>query len=164
MITTSTLARTSGIAAARTGWSVARVSILAGAAALAVIEAYGAIARAAGVPLRAAGLGDHTLIQVNAGWLAFGVGIGVFWGTVLAVAFARWAARPARVFLATTLPLLALSLVGPLTAQGTTATKLTLAGGHLIAAAIIIPAVTRRLGRARGQGAAGPARVFAPSA
>jgi hypothetical protein len=34
----------------------------------------------------------------------------------------------------------------------------------MIAAAIIIPAVTGRLGRARGQGAAGPARVFAPSA
>jgi hypothetical protein len=38
-----------------------------------------------------------------------------------------------------------LSLIGPLTAQATTATKLTLAGGHLIAAAIIIPVVTRRL-------------------
>jgi hypothetical protein len=103
MITTSTSARTSGITKARTGWAVVRVSLLAGAAALAVVEAYGA------------------------------------------VVFARWAARPARAFLATTLALLALSLVGPLTAQGTTATRLTLAGGHLIAAAVIIPAVTRRL-------------------
>jgi hypothetical protein len=129
---------------------VSRVSIAAGAAALAVIEAYGAIARAAGVPLRAAAFGAHAATQVNAGWLAFGVALGTFWGTVLAVVFARREARPARAFLATTLPLLILSLTGPLTAHATTATKVTLACGHLIAAAIIIPAVTRRLAAARG--------------
>jgi Family of unknown function (DUF6069) len=145
MTTTSTPASTSGTAAVRTRWPVAGVSLAAGAAALAVIEVYGTIARAAGVPLRAASFGAHAATQVNAGWLAFGVALGVFWGTVLAVVFARWAARPARAFLATTLPLLALSLIGPLTANATTATRLTLACGHLIAAAIIIPAVTRRL-------------------
>jgi hypothetical protein len=128
---------------------VSQVSIAAGAAALAVIEAYGAIAHAAGVPLRAAAFGAHTAAQVNAGWLAFGVALGTFWGTVLAVVFARRAARPARAFLATTLPLLTLSLAGPLTANATAATKVTLACGHLIAAAIIIPVVTRRLAAAR---------------
>jgi Family of unknown function (DUF6069) len=135
--------------AVRPRWPVLRVSIAAGAAALAVIEAYGVIARAAGVPLRATVFGAHTATQVNAGWLAFGVALGTFWGTVLAVVFARRAARPARAFLATTLPLLILSLTGPLTAHATTATKLTLACGHLIAAAIIIPVVTRRLAAAR---------------
>ena len=40
--------------AGRTRRPVSQVSIAAGAAALAVIEAYGAIAHAAGVPLRAA--------------------------------------------------------------------------------------------------------------
>jgi hypothetical protein len=150
MTTTSPRASTPGVSATRTPWSVARVSIAAGAAALAVVEAYGAIARAAGVPLRAAGPGAHTATQVNAGWLAFGVALGVFWGTVLAVIFARRSARPARAFLATTLPLLALSLVGPLTAtRATTATRLTLAGGHLLAAAIIIPVVARRLAASR---------------
>jgi len=74
--------------------------------------------------------------------------LGTFWAAVLAIVFARWAARPARAFLCTTIPLLALSLVGPLGATHTTvATKLTLACGHLIAAAIIIPVVTRRLAR-----------------
>jgi hypothetical protein len=146
---TSTPAGSSGVTALRLRWPVSRVSIAAGAAALAVIEAYGAIARAAGVPLRATAFGAHTATQVNAGWLAFGVALGTFWGTVLAVVFARRAARPARAFLATTLPLLILSLTGPLTAHATTATKLTLACGHLIAAAIIIPAVTRRLAAAR---------------
>jgi hypothetical protein len=132
---------------------VSQVSIAAGAAALVVVEAYGAIAHAAGVPLRAAAFGAHTATQVNAGWLAFGVALGTFWGTVLAVVFARRAAQPARTFLATTLPLLALSLTGPLTAHATAATKVTLVTlvcGHLVAAAIIIPVVTRRLAVARG--------------
>ena len=150
MTTTSTPASASSATAIRTGWPVSLVSIAAGAIALAVIEAYGAIARAGGVPLRAVSFGAHAAAQVNAGWLAFGVALGVFWGTVLAVVFARRAARPACAFLVTTLPLLALSLIGPLTAQATTATRLTLAGGHLIAAAIIIPAVTRRLAAVTG--------------
>jgi hypothetical protein len=61
------------------------VSIAAGAAALAVVEAYGGIARAVGVPLRAASFGARTTTQVGPGWLAFGVTLGVFWGTVIAV-------------------------------------------------------------------------------
>ena len=143
---TSVQSRNSAVPAGRNPLSAARVSLYAGAAALAVIEAYGAIARAAGVPLVAAGPGEHTATQINAGWLAFGVALGTFWGTVLAVAFARYAARPARAFLATTLPLLALSLGGPLTAtHATDATRVTLACAHLIAASIIIPVVARRL-------------------
>jgi len=46
------------------------------------------------------------------------------------------------------LPLLALSLAVPLTAADTAiSTKLTLAAAHLIAGAIIIPTVARRLSR-----------------
>ncbi|MBV9793478.1 MAG: hypothetical protein JO016_06005 [Actinobacteria bacterium] len=145
MITTSTPASTSDGPAVRAQRPVYQVSIAAGAAALAVVEVYGAIARAAGVPLRAAAFGAHHATQVNAGWLAFGVALGAFWGTVLAVVVARYAARPARAFLVTTLPLLALSLAGPLTAQATTATRVALAGGHLIAAGVIIPVVAHRL-------------------
>src|ERR1700733_15579132 len=92
-------ASTPGGPAVRTRRSVSQGSIAAGAAALAVVEAYGAIAHAAGVPLRAAAFGAHTSAQVNAGWLAFGVALGTFWGTVLAVVFARRAARPAPAFL-----------------------------------------------------------------
>jgi hypothetical protein len=147
--TTSMPASTSGGTAVRTRRPVSQVSIAAGAAALVATEAYGAIAHAAGVPLRAAALGAPTATQVNAGWLAFGVALGTFWGTMLAVVFARHATRPARAFLATTLPLLSLSLAGPLTAHATDATKVTLACGHLIAAAIIIPAVTCHLAAVR---------------
>jgi hypothetical protein len=147
--TTSMSASTPCDTAVRNRHPVSQMSIAAGAAALAVIEAYGAIAHAVGVPLRAAAFGAHTATQVNAGWLAFGVVLGTFWGTVLAVVFARRATRPARAYLATTLPLLILSLAGPLTAHATDATKVTLDCGHLIAAAIITPAVTRRLAVAR---------------
>jgi uncharacterized protein DUF6069 len=66
---------------------------------------------------------------------------------VLAAAFGRFTTRPARAFGLTTVTMLALSLTGPLTAHAATSTKLTLVCGHLIAAGIIIPAVTRRLAR-----------------
>ena len=63
----------------------------------------------------------------------------------------NWTSRaiepPRRTYLRTALPLLALSLAPPLTAADTaSSTKLTLAAAHLIAGAIIIPAVARRLG------------------
>jgi hypothetical protein len=52
--------------------------------------------------------------------------------------------------LRTALPLLALSLAVPLTAADTAiSTRLTLAAAHLIAGAIIIPPVARRLSRVR---------------
>jgi hypothetical protein len=101
---------TSGSTAVRPRRPVFQVSIAADVAALAVIEIYGVIARAAGVPMRAAAFGAHTATQVNVGWLAVGVALGTLRGTVLAVVFARRAARSARAFLAATLPLLALSL------------------------------------------------------
>lgn len=73
MTTTSTPASTSGTTAERPRRSVFTVSIAAGAAALAAVEAYGAIADAVGVPLRAASFGAHTATQVGPGWLTFAV-------------------------------------------------------------------------------------------
>jgi heme A synthase len=71
-------------------------------------------------------------------------------GTILAMVLARRAANPARAFLRTSLILVAVSLVFPLAASHTaTSTRLTLALGHLIAAAIVIPLITLRLARAR---------------
>jgi Family of unknown function (DUF6069) len=71
---------------------------------------------------------------------------------VLAMILARWAANPARTFLRTTLVLVAISLVFPLAASHThTATRVTLALGHLIAAAIVIPLITGCLTHASGR-------------
>jgi uncharacterized membrane protein len=51
--------------------------------------------------------------------------------------------HPARLFVRSALVLVAASLVFPLSANDTTiSTRLMLAGGHLIAAAIVVPIIT----------------------
>jgi hypothetical protein len=127
-----------------------QVSYLSGLAASVAVEAWGLAARAAGVPMRAAGLGSHHATPVTVGMFAMGTMIVTFWFTFAVILIARYARNPRRVYLATALPLLALSLAIPLTASDTpTSTRLTLAAAHLIAAAIIIPAVAIRLSRPR---------------
>jgi Family of unknown function (DUF6069) len=124
------------------------VSAAASAVALVVTELYGLVARLAGVPMSAAGFGQAKAGPVTAASFAMGVVICAFWGTVLAVVIARFASRPARVYLITTIALTAVSLFAPLSAADTaTSTKLTLAVGHILAAAIIIPPVARHLTR-----------------
>jgi hypothetical protein len=125
-----------------------QVSYLSGLAASVVVEAWGLAARAAGVPMRAAGLGSQHATPVTVGMFAMGTMVVVFWFTFAVVLIARFARDPGRAYLRTALPLLALSLAVPLTAADTaTSTKLTLAAAHLIAGAIIIPAVAWRLSR-----------------
>jgi hypothetical protein len=132
-------------APARPVW---QVSALAGLAAAVATELYGLAARAAGVPMAAAGLGSAKATPITVGMFAMGTLICTFWGTILAVVLARYAAHPARIYLRATVVLTALSLAIPLSAADTAlSTRLTLAVAHLIAAAIIIPAVTRRLAR-----------------
>jgi len=121
-------------------------AIAAGAAALVVTEVFWAAARSAGVPIAAAGFGQAKAQPVTVGLIAMGIFTCAFWGTVLAVVIARYATHPARTYLLTTVILTAASLVMPLSAADTaTSTKVTLAAAHVLAAAIIIPAVTRRL-------------------
>ena len=66
-------------------------------------------------------------------------------GLVIAVALAKWARHPRRVFVRTTVVLTALSLVPDLLADAAWSTRLLLMVTHLVAAAIVIPAVARRL-------------------
>jgi heme A synthase len=89
--------------------------------------------------------------KCTVGMFAMGALLCTFLATILAMVLARFAARPARAFALATVVLTALSLAVPLSAAGTAAaTRLTLAGAHLLAAAIIIPTVSRRLTRPRG--------------
>ena len=126
-----------------------QVCYLAALAAGVVVELWGLAARAAGVPMRAAGLGSQHATTITVGMFAMGTLVVTFWFTFAVVLIARFAKDPARLYLRTALPLLALSLAPPLTAADTaTSTKLVLAAAHLIAAAIIVPAVAARL-RAR---------------
>lgn len=126
-----------------------QVCYLAALAASVVVELWGLAARAAGVPMRAAGLGSQHATTITVGMFAMGTMVVTFWFTFAVVLIARLAKNPARLYLRTALPLLALSLATPLTAADTaTSTKLVLAAAHLIAGAIIVPAVAARL-RAR---------------
>jgi len=133
--------------ARRPAW---QVCYLAGICAGILVEAWGLIAREAGVPMRAAGEGSHHASPVTVGMFAMGVMVVTFWYTFVVVVLARFAKRPARTFLLITLPLLVLSLAAPGTAADTAiSTKVTLAVAHLIAAAVIVPTVAKRLARAR---------------
>jgi hypothetical protein len=122
------------------------VNYLAALAAGVVVEVWGLIWRAAGVPMRAAGLGSQHATAITVGMFAMGTMVVTFWFTFVLVLIARFARDPRRVYLRTTLPLLVLSLAAPILAADTaTATKVVLAAAHLIAGAIIIPVVARRL-------------------
>jgi heme A synthase len=128
-----------------------QVSAFAGLTAAVATELYGLVARAAGVPMSAAGFGQTTAQPVTVGMFAMGTLLCTFLATILAIILARFVARPARAFAAATVVLTALSLAVPLSAADTAAaTRLTLAGAHLLAAAIIIPTISRRLARPRG--------------
>ena len=127
-----------------------QVSYLAGLAASVIVETWGLAARAVGVPMRAAGLGSHHATPITVGMFAMGTMVVTFWFTFAVIVMARYAKNPRRAYLWTALPLLALSLAVPITAADTAvSTKLTLAAAHLIAGAIIIPVVARRLSRPR---------------
>ncbi|MFF9810504.1 DUF6069 family protein [Streptomyces coeruleorubidus] len=138
---------TTGFLSTRPVWLVGVLATLAGAVAT---EAFALVARAAGVPMEAAGPGAEEAAEIPVG--GFGGGV-VFWsvaGIILAVVLARWAKQPARTFTVTTVVLTALSLAGPAVAPHTaTSTQIILAGSHVVAAAVIIPLVARRLSHVR---------------
>jgi hypothetical protein len=67
-------------------------------------------------------------------------------GLVLAVTLARVARRPRIAFVRTTVVLTVLSLVPDVIVDATPATKALLMLTHLVAAAIVIPTIARRLG------------------
>ena len=66
-------------------------------------------------------------------------------GTLLAAVFARRAARPRRTFVVTTISLTLLSFVPDVIADAHVSTRLTLALTHVVAAALVIPALASRL-------------------
>jgi hypothetical protein len=125
---------------------------IAAVAGAAVLYAYGSLARALDVPMRAGEIGASHAQAITPASFASGVVFCTVAGTILAMVLARRAAHPARAFLRTSLVLVAISLVFPLAASHTaTTTRLTLALGHLIAAAIVIPIITSRLTHAPGR-------------
>ncbi|MFD3441063.1 DUF6069 family protein [Streptomyces sp. NPDC058685] len=123
-----------------------RAGVVAAVAGAITTEAFATLARLAGVPLEAANPGADAAAAIPPLGFAFGV---LFWsvvGIVLAVVLARFAKRPARTFAVTTATMTVLSLAPPFMAPHTAlSTQIVLALSHLVAAAVIIPALTVRL-------------------
>ena len=71
--------------------------------------------------------------------------IGALIGIVLAAAAARRSARPRTTFVRTTVLLTAASIVPDLVVDADTATRALLVATHVVAAAIIVPSLARRL-------------------
>ncbi|GAA3918604.1 DUF6069 family protein [Actinoplanes auranticolor] len=115
------------------------VGLAATAAAGAATMIVAAAGEAAGISLDVSG----APIPVS----GFGVLTAVFSvvGLVLAAVLSRTARHPRRAFVRTTVILTALSLVPDVIVDAAPATKALLMLTHLVAAAIVIPAVARRL-------------------
>jgi hypothetical protein len=146
MALTMTVPKTHSLESTSTPSAVWRVGAIATILGAVVTEAFSLVARAIDVPMFAADPGADAAKEIPVG--GFGMAV-VMWaglGAVLAVVLARRAKRPARTFAVTTVALTALSLLGPILAtHTTTATKTVLFVAHLIAAAVVIPPITRRL-------------------
>lgn len=124
-------------------WLVGVVAVLAAAA---VTEAFTLVARAAGVPMRAAGVWEEEARYLPVGYVARSVVLWSLAGVVLAVLLARRARRPARMFVLLTGGFAVLSLAAPALAVHTAlATQLVLGASHLIAATVVISILARRL-------------------
>jgi peptidoglycan/LPS O-acetylase OafA/YrhL len=111
----------------------------AGLAASVATSGFAAIAHALDVSLKVSG---EAIPLAGFAQLTF---IAAIIGTVLALVLSRRARRPRHTFVTTTLALTALSVVPDVLADAQTATRVTLALTHVIAAAIIIPALASRL-------------------
>jgi hypothetical protein len=131
--------------------AVLRSNLLATAVAAAATEALTGVVRASGVHLAVGDPGGDasSVVAVNAGACTVAVVLVMVFGTMVATAVNRFANQPVRTYQVTVAVLVALSLLAPLTAAATSAgTKLSLVAAHLLAAAIVVPIVTRSLARA----------------
>ncbi|MEV1018112.1 DUF6069 family protein [Micromonospora sp. NPDC049801] len=119
------------------------VGLVATVAAMATTTLAAALAGAAGVDFEIPEGGE--VIPVA----GFAVVTGVFSvvGVVLAVVLGRFSARPADRFLWTAVVLTAISLVPPFLCGAAPVTVVALVVLHLVAAAVMVPALTWRLGR-----------------
>lgn len=124
-------------------WQTGALATLAGAA---VTEAFTLAARAIDIPMKAADPGVEHAKDIPVGGVAMAVLMWALVGTLWAAALLRWTRHPARIFVLSTVTFTALSLLGPAFAAHTeTATKVVLAVAHVVAAAVVVPPLARRL-------------------
>ena len=133
---TTNIEAPAGTTRARAFWAAGLAS---GAVAAVATTVVAAVARAVDVPLAIDG---EPIPLLGFAQLTL---MGAVIGTVLAVSFAKWARHPQRTFVITTVTLTALSLVPDVLADATTGSKLVLMFTHLVAAAIVVPTLAKRL-------------------
>lgn len=120
---------------------LAGTGLIATLAAMVTTTLAAALARAAGVDFEIPDGGE----TIPVSGIAVVTGFFSVVGVVIAVALLRWSARPADRFVWTAVALTALSLVPPLISGANSATITALLGLHLVAAAVMIPALARSL-------------------
>lgn len=116
-----------------------RTGLIATVAASAATMAVAAVGHAAGISLDVA---DGPIPVMGFGVLTAAFSLV---GVLLAALLSRFARRPRRTFVRTTVVLTVLSLVPDVIADAGVGTKALLMLTHLVAAAIVIPALARRL-------------------
>jgi hypothetical protein len=116
-----------------------RTGVIAGLVAGAATSAFAAVVHAAGVPLE---VGGEAIPVIGFAQVTF---VAAMIGTLLAVGLRRRAQHPARTFVRTTVALTVLSFVPDVLADAPGGTRLALAISHVVAAAIVIPALASRL-------------------
>ena len=116
-------------------------SLAAAAAAAVAVTAVAAIAMAVGVDVEVPDGGESIPLAAFP-QLTFTFSVV---GILLALVIRRWASQPAPIWVRTAAALTALSLVPPFLVGANLATECTLVFAHLVAAAIVIPVVARRL-------------------
>ena len=133
-----------GFAAKMPVWLVSATAVVVGAL---VTGVYEFIARAAGVPFNVAlpgtGVEPAAIPETGLAWAVAELGL---IGIVIAVCLARFAKRPRSTWKRTAWSLTALSCVPSLiAATDSYATNIMLVISHLVAAAVIVPAISARL-------------------
>lgn len=116
-----------------------KTGAVAGVSAAVATTAVAAVADAADVSLKVAG---ESIPLLGFAQLTL---VGAIIGTLLAVVFSHRASRPRHTFVVTTVALTALSIVPDVFADAAGSTRALLALTHLVAAAIVIPALASRL-------------------
>jgi hypothetical protein len=116
-----------------------RTGALAGVVASGATAAVAAVASAADVSLKVSG---EAIPVIGFAQVTF---VASLIGTIIAIAVSRRASRPRRAFVRTTIALTLVSVVPDMLADAHTSTRLTLALTHVVAAAIVIPALASRL-------------------
>jgi hypothetical protein len=116
-----------------------RTGVVAGLVAAAATAATAALAHAAGVSLE---VGGEAIPVLGFAQLTF---VMTLVGVAIAAVLSRKAQRPARTFVRTTVALTLVSFVPDVLADAAISTRLVLMLTHVIAAAIVIPALSARL-------------------